>query len=286
MPSSQRFLFVNKNANSKSLTQSQGQERFQILSHVQPDCRLSCHYPRRSASKSSGPTENEGSATFDVKHATDVSSAATLSMPKPRSRRTVTLAQRSQNGLLHPPSYTLSPLAALGIADFDPFETTAAPIDEYMGTLLTFCKLHFPLQPSLYANCKSDGSPVVQRMYPTKYLMELSLRSSLSLAWECPVVLNALLSTTSAGLHVYANDPKHSVSAMYFKGQAICHLKHVLSHGDEKSVGISLAYAISLLLGTEVRSSLASSVNTPSDGNVPIVLARKYRRHRCSPEGS
>ena len=95
-------------------------------------------------------------------------------------------------------------------------------------------------------------------MYPTKDMTELSLRTSLSMALEHPVVLNALLSTTSAGLHshIQGGNPRHNVSAIYFKGEAIRHLNQTLSQCDGKPMGIFLAYAVSLLLGTAVNPPL------------------------------
>jgi len=60
------------------------------------------------------------------------------------------------------------------------------------------------------------------QMYPTREMTELSLQSSLLLALEHPVVLNALLSTTSDGIQYHLRSPsRHKVNTIYFKGQAI-----------------------------------------------------------------
>jgi hypothetical protein len=133
MSSNQRFLFVNKTARSKNLTRSEGRERLEILSHVQRDSSATAVDPGQGVLKLPKPS------VWDANDATDGLSKNAGSIPA-RSRDTQRSAHSERAGLLHPSSARLSPLVALVVMDFDPFKTTAEPIDQSMRLLLTFCK--------------------------------------------------------------------------------------------------------------------------------------------------
>lgn len=139
MPSTQKFLFVNKTAKSKSLSRSSGTERFQIFSHVQPESRISSR--TRGSSVSTSFESDEAEKPNDAKPPSDRLPERTLCITSPSSMRAMTRIKRKKNRSVAIPYYSLSPLVTLGISEFDPFKTTAAPIDETMGGLLTFCAL-------------------------------------------------------------------------------------------------------------------------------------------------
>lgn len=52
----------------------------------------------------------------------------------------MSLVEASQIGFSFLSTYYLSPLATLGISECDFFETTSARVNEYIGSLLIWCK--------------------------------------------------------------------------------------------------------------------------------------------------
>ena len=112
---------------------------------------------------------------------------------------------------------------------------------------------------------------MMPRIFPTKILVDVSRHHTLSLASQDPVLLNTLLYATSAGIYAHTGDSKQQLSAMFFKGQAIHLLKQKLSNPDDESLGISIAYAVSLLLWSEVGPGWPHKVNAPADFKFLIV---------------
>jgi hypothetical protein len=145
MSNNQKFLFINKNASSKSLSRSQGEERFQILSHVQPSSRSTARRrgeaPLKSAArkKASGRVDAEVLALDVNRDALSLSTSALSTAKgcsKQASEEAMTLAQTRQTGSPTPSTYYLSPVLTLGIPGY---ETRPATLNEYLGMLVTWC---------------------------------------------------------------------------------------------------------------------------------------------------
>lgn len=96
-----------------------------------------------------------------------------------------------------------------------------------------------------------DRGALLDRVYPSKVIADVSRKYTLSYASQDTVALNAILCTTSGALYAHSGDVKHGFYATYFKGQAIHHLKNELSKDDGYNLKISTAYAVSLLLWIE-----------------------------------
>jgi len=155
MPNNQRFLFINKNASSKSLSRSQGEERFQILSHVQPSSRTTARHRGKALQKTTARKKASGRVNAEVlalrvhrdAHGLSTSALSTAKgCSKQAAEGAMTLARRRQTESPTPSTYYLSPVVTLGIMEFDPFETTSPPVNEYLGTLLEWCAYKYAIE--------------------------------------------------------------------------------------------------------------------------------------------
>ena len=99
---------------------------------------------------------------------------------------------------------------------------------------------------------------MLDRVFPNKFLADVSRKHTLSYASEDAVALNAILCTTSGTLYSHCGHAKDGLCAMYFKGEAIQHLKRKLSKNDASTLKMSTLYGVSLLLWVEVSSSWRS----------------------------
>ena len=102
---------------------------------------------------------------------------------------------------------------------------------------------------------------MIENIMPHKVMQDISRKHTLAYASEDPVALNAILCTTSGALYAYKGEESHGISAVYFKGQAIHHLKHELSKTANGALSVSTIYAVSLLLWIEVSSCIRGESN-------------------------
>jgi hypothetical protein len=135
-------LFVNKCAKSKCLSRSNGLERARIFSHVQRN-------PQSQPAKPSTPpgeqTHGPGTAVvWQIAPSRNAPVRSSQSKPQCKPRRNERAQEHcssSSSGCSSGSSTDIhSPLSTIGLALFDPFETTAAPITPYMNRILEFCK--------------------------------------------------------------------------------------------------------------------------------------------------
>ena len=142
MSSESGVLFVNKCAKSKCLSRSNGAERARIFSHVQ-------RKPQSQPARSTTPPDEQGykpanAVVWQIAPSRNASVRISKSKPQCKTRRNERAQEQcspSSSGCsTGSSSATHSPLSTIGLALFDPFETTAAPITPYMNRVLEFCK--------------------------------------------------------------------------------------------------------------------------------------------------
>ena len=83
-------------------------------------------------------------------------------------------------------------------------------------------------------------------------MVDSSRQHSLAYAFEDAVALNAILCAVTGMLYSHGRQARERLHAMYFKGQAIHHLKQELSKPHDSMWKVSTLYAVSLLLWQEV----------------------------------
>jgi hypothetical protein len=93
---------------------------------------------------------------------------------------------------------------------------------------------------------------MLDRVFPNKFLADVSRQHTLSYASQDAVALNSILCTTAGILHSYFGNAKDGLHAMYFKGEAIQHLNRELSKTDGSTWKMSTLYGVSLQLWVEV----------------------------------
>lgn len=93
---------------------------------------------------------------------------------------------------------------------------------------------------------------MLDRVFPNKFLADVSRQYTMTYASQDAVALYAILCTTSGTIYSYFGHAKEGLRAMYFKGEAIQHLKRELSKTDGSSWRMSTLYGVSLLLWVEV----------------------------------
>jgi hypothetical protein len=246
MASESGVIFINKCAKSTSLSRSDGAERARIFSHVQLNQQSQpVNVKAQFEEQSDGP---DTAIVWQVALSRKEATQRSKSNPQSKSRR----GRRRQNQ--NSQSRDHSPLSAIGLATYDPFETTAAPITPYMNRVLEFCRFIGRITTrdhktdSLYL----DSSGMLYRAFPDRFLADASRQCTLAYASEDAVALNAILCTVTGMLYSHGRQVREGLHAMYFKGQAIHHLKQELSKTDDKAWKMSTLYAVSLLLWVEV----------------------------------
>ena len=133
MANESSILFVNKSATSKSLSRSNGAERARIFSHVQRNPQNPQTRPDVKALSKESPYGVETGVVWRLalshKEPTETSKSDLQRNTRRRRRGFDQIALSRDH----------SPLSSIGLAKYDPFDTTAAPITPYMKCLLDFC---------------------------------------------------------------------------------------------------------------------------------------------------
>lgn len=139
----QKAFFINKTADSKLLSRSEGVERSRIFSRAQQESHTPSRYGSTGGMSLPEPAEfgvidSDAEASARKEQRSD-----TFSRSQILSRRIVTRTTRPQVRLPLPPSYVPSPYGPLNVTDIDPFATAIIPMNRYMAFLLKFCESIF-----------------------------------------------------------------------------------------------------------------------------------------------
>lgn len=128
----QMTMFINKTPSSKSLSRSDGAERSGIYSYVQRSAKS-----RPKKTQTAAEVESAASSIVQIPR-----SAPRSPLPRsPGPLSVVPISSREKTNILKIIE-TPSPIgSAVAINKLDPFQSAAVPIDDYMGSLLKFCKL-------------------------------------------------------------------------------------------------------------------------------------------------
>ena len=248
-----KILFINKTSTSKRLSQSDGTERSQIFSHVQRS-----FFNGTDGQQSNTLTLRLSKASSEEAGTPNVSCIETkggkTKRPKKCRTRKVKPNPMPEIAIMGPDALKASPMNEVSTHELDPFRSLCLPVNPYMASLLQFCKRLVKMSfCSVHHSWFSlDRSDLSLRVFPIKSIAVISQQYTLSLALQDPVLLSALLCTTSAALYSLDFDAKHGIAAMYFKGQALQRLHAKLAEPNVEVVENSSIFAVALLLWIEV----------------------------------
>ena len=246
-----RVLFINKTAESKQLSRSEGAERSLVFSHVQQGSRSHSFEENTTGQNSSSVTlPLRASHTPRTLRQRDQSRAliAKRHQSEERSQR-VNLKNDATISQLRAEQLALqsSSIASLRLK----LEYSARSTRTYLGLLGQFCKSHELCDHSL-SHRTSDRSSASLRIFPTQAIADESKDDTFVLCTRDPGFCNALLSTIAAAAYSNNKDPQHHVNELYFKSHAMKLLSMQLGPSASGALKMSSAYAVSLLLWLEV----------------------------------
>ena len=136
----QKFFFINKTADSKILSRSEGAELSRIFSHVQPESHAPPRHEGTRVLSLSEPVDNRSIDSSDAVSTSEDLRTGTFSRSKLGSGKIVTRAKTTRAKLPVLPSQIPSPRHSLSNTSFDLFLSTVIPVNQYIGSLLGFCE--------------------------------------------------------------------------------------------------------------------------------------------------
>ena len=280
-------MFINKSAESQSLSRSSGQEKRRIFSHVQQlssedggDAAITIH--KWWAIDESEPPKDTGKKAKSK----EVSRRLQVSQ---RGQTRCNQAAPAGNGRLKEETLSvrrcqsqIPSIPAILEADPEILVDTTAVASSYIAKVMGHCECHccWTVRPMLTL---AVSTMFAENLFPSQASAKTMLTHTLGVASRNAAARNALISAAASTMTLTNLDETwHEEYALYFKGIALYRLRKQIGDDTTHRSPSSTLYAISLLLYTEVSQVWAFNQHRfPHSATV----SKRRSQSRCRPLG-